>query len=85
MFHYTYVLLSTKDKKFYVGFTKNLKKRFEDHCAGRVSSTKERRPLELVYYEASAHKSDAQKREQYLKTYHGRAYIRNRLKTYLTG
>ncbi|MDR3642142.1 MAG: GIY-YIG nuclease family protein, partial [Candidatus Doudnabacteria bacterium] len=29
MFYYTYVLLSEKDGKRYVGYTKNLKLRFE--------------------------------------------------------
>ena len=29
MFYYVYVLLSKKDKKFYVGYTENLKLRFE--------------------------------------------------------
>ncbi|MFC1516799.1 GIY-YIG nuclease family protein, partial [Thermodesulfobacteriota bacterium] len=41
-----------KDKKFYVGFTKNLKLRFEQHKKGIVESTKDRRPLNLIYYEA---------------------------------
>jgi putative endonuclease len=29
--YYTYVLQSEKDMKFYVGYTKNLKLRFEQH------------------------------------------------------
>ena len=44
-FYYIYVLQSEKDKKFYVGYTKNLKSRFEQHTKGQVSSTKDRRPL----------------------------------------
>ncbi|MBS3779741.1 MAG: GIY-YIG nuclease family protein [Desulfovermiculus sp.] len=31
MFYYTYVLQSEIDGKFYVGFTKDLKLRFEQH------------------------------------------------------
>jgi predicted GIY-YIG superfamily endonuclease len=31
MFHYIYVLQSKKDNKFYTGYTKNLKLRFEQH------------------------------------------------------
>ena len=50
--HYVYVLKSDKDKKNYVGYAKNLKLRFEEHQKGRVASTKERRPLKLIYYEA---------------------------------
>ena len=28
--YYVYVLLSKKDKKFYIGFTRNLKRRIEE-------------------------------------------------------
>ena len=82
---YTYVLQSAKDINFYVGFTKNLKLRFYDHNEGKVESTKNRRPLKLIYYEACLDKNDARKREKYLKSYHGRMFIRRRLKSYLTG
>jgi len=82
---YVYVLKSEKDKKNYVGYTKNLKLRFEQHCEGKVSSTKNRRPLKLIYYEACLSQQDATKREKYLKTVYGKRYIKNRLKSYLTG
>ncbi len=83
--HYTYVLYSKKDGNFYTGFTQDLKLRFKQHNKGRVESTKDRRQLELVYYEACLNRDDATHREKYLKTYHGKAYIRKRLKSYLTG
>ena len=85
MMYYTYVLQSLKDGKFYAGYTKDLKKRFEQHTKGQVTSTKDRRPLKLVYYEACCDKDDALKREKYFKTYHGKMYIKKRLKSYLTG
>ena len=80
--YYTYVLKSEKDTKFYVGFTKNLKLRFEQHQGGFVDATKNRRPLKLIYYEACIDPNDAVKREKYLKTYHGKMFIRKRLKSY---
>ena len=83
--YYTYVLHSKKDGKFYTGLTKDLKLRFKQHQKGQVESTKDRRPLELVYYEACLNRNDAAHREKYLKTYHGKAYIKKRLKSYLTG
>jgi putative endonuclease len=82
---YTYVLQSGKDMNFYVGFTKNLKLRFEQHRQGLVEATMSRRPLELVYYEACLDQKDAVRREKYLKTYLGKMFLRNRLKSYLTG
>lgn len=83
--YYTYVLYSKKDGNFYTGFTQDLKQRFEQHNMGQVESTKDRRPLKLVYYEACLNRSDATHREKYLKTYYGKAYIKKRLKSYLTG
>jgi len=83
--YYTYVLQSKKDGDFYTGFTKKLKLRFEKHQKGHVVSTKDRRPLKLIYYEACIDRDDATHREKYLKTYHGRMFIKKRLKSYLTG
>lgn len=83
--YYAYILQSEKDKKFYTGYTKNLKLRFEQHKKGRVESTRNRKPLTLVYYEACLNQQDATHREKYLKTYHGKMFIRRRLKSYLTG
>ena len=82
--YYTYVLQSEKDKKFYTGYTKNLKLRFKQHNQGRVFSTKNRRPLKLIYYEVCLNQQDATHREKYLKTYLGKMFLRNRLKSYLT-
>ncbi|PIR66893.1 MAG: excinuclease ABC subunit C [Parcubacteria group bacterium CG10_big_fil_rev_8_21_14_0_10_36_14] len=83
--YYTYLLQSNKDNKFYTGYTKNLKLRFEQHSKGKVESTKNRRPLKLTYYEACLNEKDAIHREKYLKSYHGKMFIKNRLKSYLIG
>jgi putative endonuclease len=83
--YYSYVLQSEKDNGFYVGFTKNLKLRFEQHSEGLVESTKDRTPLRLIYYEACLDQRDATRREKYLKTYNGRRFLAKRLKSYLTG
>ena len=64
MYYFVYVLRSQKDDKFYIGYTKNLKLRFEQHSKGLVESTKKRRPFKLVYYEASLNQQDATKREK---------------------
>jgi putative endonuclease len=78
-FYYTYVLLSEKDNRNYVGYTKNLKLRFEQHQNGMVNSTKDRRPLKLIYFEACLSQTDALKREKYFKTHYGRMFLKNRL------
>ncbi|MEK7154101.1 MAG: GIY-YIG nuclease family protein [Patescibacteria group bacterium] len=85
MFYYVYVLKSKKDNKFYTGYTKNLKLRFEQHRAGLVESTRDKRPFVLVYFEGCRNQQDATHREKYLKTFYGKMFIKNRLKSYLTG
>ena len=84
-FCYVYVLRSQADGNFYVGFSHDLRRRFDEHQAGEVASTAARRPLELVYYEACRNQSDAKRRELYLKTAWGKRYLKSRLKGYLTG
>jgi len=81
--YYVYVLESFKDKKFYTGFAVDLQKRFKRHSIGQVTSTNNRRPLKLIYYEACSNKKDAIHRERYLKTAWGKRYLKNRLKSYL--
>lgn len=83
--HYVYVLISLKDKNNYVGYTKNLPNRIKQHNNGMVFSTKNRRPLRLIYFEACLEQRDAINREKYLKTAWGKRYIKSRLKNYLTG
>lgn len=78
--YYVYVLRSLKDGNFYIGYTSDLQRRMEEHQEGMSLSTKNRRPLELVYFEASRNRSDAMHREVYLKTTYGHRYLKNRLK-----
>lgn len=81
--YYVYLLISEKDGNFYTGSATDLKRRFEEHNSGRVISTKNRRPLKLIYYEACLDETDARSREKYLKSGMGKKYLRNRLKNYL--
>lgn len=84
-YYYVYVLRSTKDHMFYVGYTENLLERVKAHNDGLVTSTRDRTPFELVYWEGCLDQQDATAREKYLKTAWGKRYIRNRIKHYLTG
>jgi putative endonuclease len=81
--YYVYVLRSKVDGGWYTGSTPDLKRRFKQHRDGKVTSTKGRRPFELIYYEACMEKDDAIRRERYLKTGMGKRYLRNRLRTHL--
>ncbi|MCK9426983.1 MAG: GIY-YIG nuclease family protein [Ignavibacteriaceae bacterium] len=75
MFH-VYVLRSLKDGKRYIGFTSNIERRLLEHHSGDVSSTKNRRPLELIYSEDFSNKQEAEEREKFFKSGQGRAELK---------
>ena len=77
-----YVLQSHKDRKLYIGFSSDLKQRIADHNSGNVSSTKGRKPLELIYSEFHKNKYDALRREKYFKTTAGRKSLKLMLREY---
>lgn len=72
----TYILISLKDSKLYIGFTSNLINRLKDHNDGKTVSTKGRRPLKLIYCEYHISKKDAMRRESYFKTTAGKKAIK---------
>ncbi len=78
--HYVYVLLSQKDKKLYIGFNSDLKRRVKEHNDGKAPSTKSRCPLKLIYYEAHISKEDAKRRESYFKTAKGKSTLKQMLR-----
>jgi putative endonuclease len=79
MFYYTYVLVSLKDNKLYIGYTDDIKDRLKMHNNGNVKATKNRLPFKLIYFEACLDKKKAIKREKYLKTGFGRGFLKTRI------
>jgi putative endonuclease len=69
--YYTYILLSEKDHERYAGSTNNLSRRLDEHNQGKVQSTKNRRPLKLIYFEEYQTEKEARCREKYFKTHKG--------------
>jgi len=80
---YVYVLISERDGLFYTGYTSDIMSRLNEHNSGKVSSTKNRKPFILIYWEGCLDQQDATRREKYLKSGNGKIYIRNRLRNYL--
>ena len=61
-------LLKCRDDTLYCGYTNDLEKRLQTHNAGEGAKyTKTRLPVELVYSEEYATKSEALKREYAIK------------------
>ena len=79
---FVYILQSLKDQKLYVGYTNNVKRRFEEHNRGLVSITKHRRPFKLIYLEGYLNQQDATAREKFFKTGWGRTNLKKALKNY---
>jgi len=65
--YYVYVLKSTILKRFYIGYSSDLRRRLKEHNDSRSKSDKGYSPWELVYYEAYKDKLTATKREKQLK------------------
>ena len=68
--------MSQKDHKFYIGFTTDVLKRLDQHNAGKNTSTANRRPFILIYYEAHLSQKDAIRRESYFKTTAGKRTLK---------
>ena len=80
---YVYVLHSTKDNGFYIGYSTDLKRRLSEHTRGASFATKSRGPWKLIYYEAYTERKDAEGREKFLKSGAGRRFVRAQLRHYL--
>lgn len=76
--HYVYIL-KLINKTYYIGYSADLKKRIKEHIEGRVSWTKNLKPLKLVFYAAFSSKKKALDFEKYLKTNSGFAFRNKRL------
>ena len=81
MYH-VYILKSLKTQgKLYIGYTKNMIKRLEQHNNGESNFTRKHLPWKLVYCESFLSLEDAKRREKSLK-YFGKAYgqLKGRIK-----
>ncbi len=72
---YAYVPKSITYGTRYVGSAENVTIRLAAHNAGKVRYTKGRKPWKLIYQEQFYTRSEAVKREKFLKTGQGRKYL----------
>jgi len=77
MSHFIYILYSEKRDRYYIGSCADLNERLIRHNAGATPSTKPGRPWKIVYTETHPSKTEALKRENYIKRMKSRAYIEN--------
>ena len=76
-----YVLKSLMDGRLYTGIAFDRDHRLREHNAGRVRSTRSRRPFILVYSESFQTRAEAMARERYFKTPEGGALKQRLVRT----
>ena len=71
-----YVIRSLKNGKRYAGYTsKDAILRLSEHNNGSNSWTRTNKPFEIVYTETHENKTEAIKRERFLKSGQGRKFL----------
>ena len=76
--YYVYILLNGVTKRYYIGYTLDLRNRLKEHLSGNVISTKSNLNYNLVFYSAFKHRKDASLFERYLKSGSGVAFMKKR-------
>jgi len=77
---YKVYILRMSNGQLYVGFTADIQRRLHEHELGKVASTKQRRPVKLLHYESYLLKTDAERRERFLKTTEGKRLLRMQIR-----
>lgn len=77
---FVYVLRSLRNGRLYTGSTNDLERRLSEHNSGRSKYTRLTVPFELIYKEEFKAKSDAYRREMFLKSGKGREFMKEVLK-----
>ncbi|MDD5505103.1 MAG: GIY-YIG nuclease family protein [Candidatus Omnitrophica bacterium] len=77
--HIVYILISKKyPDRIYIGFTKDISRRVDEHNADKSSYSRKYGPWELVTYITFSQKKKASEFERYLKSGSGFAFLKKR-------
>ncbi len=76
MSYYVYFLKSLKNNDLYIGSTEDLERRLYFHNSGKTRSTKFYRPWQLLGSEIFVTRSEAVKRERFLKSHQQRDLLK---------
>jgi putative endonuclease len=74
-----YILKSSVANKTYIGYSGNIIQRIFWHNNGNKGYTQKFRPWTVIHIEFSQTKSEAMKREKFLKSGQGRVWIKNNI------
>jgi putative endonuclease len=73
---FVYVLRSQRDGALYIGLTKDVERRLQQHNGGHERSTRARRPFVLLLSEGFQTREAARAREKYYKSGFGREILK---------
>ena len=76
MEYWVYIIQSDFDQSFYIGFTSNIEQRLSYHNSGKSRYTSRKMPWKLVYSEKYQTRSEAIKREKFLKKQRNRNFYK---------
>ena len=77
---YVYILQSEINKRYYIGSTENLERRFEEHNSGKSRYTKLTKPFKLVFSQEFDSFIQAQHIERKLKSFKRRDILERIIK-----
>ena len=75
--YYVYALRSLTRNYIYVGLTHDLDNRIHQHNSGWNRTTRAYAPFRLIYSEAFPTRIEARKKEKYLKSGFGKAFLKS--------
>ncbi len=82
--HHVYLIESEPNRKWYIGYTTDLKRRLAEHNRHKNVSTAREEKWKLIYCESYLNKMDALGREKFLKSGAGRRFLKKQLSHYLS-
>jgi putative endonuclease len=80
---FVYILESKTDHSFYIGQTNDLDKRLEFHNHGLSKYTSRKRPWIVVYFEKYKTRTEAIKRERFLKQQRNRSFYKSLIENWI--
>ena len=76
--YYVYCVI-TVDHKLYIGSTRDLRRRMDEHNSGKSKYLIGKLPVKLDFYISVKTEEKARELEKYFKTGSGRAFLRKRI------
>ena len=80
-----YILQSKKDGTYYIGYTTDLNRRLSEHNSGKSTYTSLKMPWNVVYYERFSTRTEALKREKFLKKQRNRTFYEKLIQDFSAG